>query len=933
MKYLAGMMMGLGMLVAACGPTPQPSQPDLSDLYANAPRGPLPDSVRPTRYAMDLTIDPGEPRFGGTVTIDLALQRPATGVWLHGQGLEIRSVRVSAQNLDAAEGSWRDVLKSGVAWIGFPRRLGPGEATVEIDYTARFDENLAGLFRVEEQGRAYALAKSESIQARRFMPGFDEPRFKAPFDITLTIPEDDIAITNTPESSRETLENGDVRITFRPTRPLPTYLLSLAVGPFEGAEAPALAPNDVRETSIPLTGYSRVGKSDDLAYALMMTEPMVAFFEQALGVPYPYDKLDIVAAPQWPSGATELAAAITYRESRILFGPNSGPAARRSLLNIHAHEIAHMWFGDLVTPPWWDDLWLKEAFSSWAEGVVLSELEPNGGYALDAVADAVDAMQLDSLASARAVREPITLNEDIRNAYDSITYDKGLAVIGMVDSYFGADVFRPALGRYIERFEDSVADSPAFFEVIGQETNEPDLTKAFRSFVERSGLPVLATELNCSEQGPPEIRLSQSRYKPLGSPISESRQWTIPFCVTAGNGPQTYRQCEMIDSLTATLTLDEAESCPAWIMPNADGAGYWRFDLDGPQWATLAVNFSTLSAGEALMAVDSAMASFEAGSMSLSTLMAILEAGARRSERQVVNETMGAYNKLIPLATGDETAMAGLEAEIARVFRPRLDVLSASTSENDTILQQRIEAFLARQGQDEALRTRFANSAKMYVGMPVVGDTRTLTSDDFSTALAIAMQEEGEAFLNALLVSLDSIDDPTFEQAAAYAIGQNTDAALSEDILDLALSGRLGTRENYTIIAGQMDQPATQAATWSWLQINFPEFVEVIPGQRPRSTPRLASELCSRKGREELAELFELYGTLAPGYERALSEATERIDLCVALKEAKGDEVRRYFAQFAPPPPAPEEGEADGDADAGNQAVTLPSDTTPESSN
>ncbi|WP_300379029.1 M1 family metallopeptidase [Henriciella sp.] len=886
--------------IAACGPTPQPAQPDLAELYEEAPRGPLPDGVRPTRYDLDLEIDPRRTRFGGTVTIDLAIDRAARGFWLHGQGLEIKKVMVSSQGYAPAEGVWRDVLAPGVAWVGFPRRVGAGEVRVSIDYTAKFDANLAGLFRVDEQGNAYALAKSESIQARRFMPGFDEPRYKAPFDITLTVPEADTAISNTPEISRELLDGDMVKVSFARTRPLPTYLLSLAVGPFDRVSGPDLQPNEIRDVSIPLTGYTRAGKGEELSYALMMTEPMVTFFEEELRLPYPYRKLDIIAAPQWPSGATELAAAITYRESRILFGPNSGPAARRALLGIHSHEIAHMWFGDLVTPPWWDDLWLKEGFSSWATGVVLAELEPEGGYGLDAVSEAVNAMRLDSLQSARAVREPIARNENIRNAYDSITYDKGLAVISMVDSYFGPQTFRPALGRYLKRFEDSVADSSDFFEVIGQETNEPDLTKAFRSFVERSGVPVIEASLSCPDDGAPSVSLVQSRYKPMGSPITGEREWTIPFCMVAGTSQNTRQYCEMIDSRETVMDLDEEAGCPTWIMPNKDGKGYWRFGLSEPQWATLAVNFTSLSGGEALTAIDSAQANYASGSMSLTSMMAILEAGARRPERQVVRQSIAAYRTLAPLVAGHPQAQEGLEAEIARVFRPRFEAIRDSQTENDEILKLVIETFLARQGMDPELRAGFASAARSYVGMDASNSDRQLTSDDFSTALAIGMQEEGKPFLEALLRSMDRIDDPAFEQAAAYAIGQNNNVDLVDDILALTLSGELGTRENYRIIAGQMDQPETQNATWAWLQINFPEFVKVIPGQRPRATPRLASELCSTTRRQELEDMYELYGELAPGYERALAEARESIGLCVAFRQAKADEIKAYFAQFAP---------------------------------
>lgn len=905
---LSALLIAIAAGLSACGPTPHPRQPELADLYERAPRGPLPDGVRPLLYKLDLTIDPRENRFGGTATIDVKFDQPARGFWLHGQGLEIRGVTVTGNLLEGEEASWRDVLGSGVAWINFPRRVDAGVVRVEIEYTTPFDVNLAGLFKVEEQGNAYALAKSESIQARRFMPGFDEPRYKAPFDIVLTVPANDTAISNTPVVSREPVDEGALETwTFERTRPLPTYLLSLAVGNFDKVEAEPLAPNDVRSVPIPLTGYTREGKGEEIAYALDMTEPMVAFFERELQIPYPYKKLDIIAAPQWPSGATELAAAITYRESRILYGENSGPAARRSLLGIHSHEIAHMWFGDLVTPPWWDDLWLKEAFSSWATGIVLSHLEPEGGYDLDAISESISAMSLDSLRSARAVREPITLNEDIRNAYDSITYDKGLAVIGMVDAYFGAETFRPALGRYVSRFEDGVADSPQFFEVIAEETGEPDLTAAFRSFVEQSGLPVLQTNLQCSEDAPPVIELSQSRYRPLGSPIEQSRSWTIPFCASVGIDGARERHCTMMESAETSLVLEDAASCPAWVMPNAGGTGYWRFDLSDAQWALLAVNFQQLEPGEAMAAIDSARASFEAGNISLSTLLGVANAGLLHDERQVVDEAMRVYIRLHPFVGEDATARDGFEAEVQRVFRPRLAGILVSDDENQRILASRLESFLARTGREPELRADFARAAYAYVGLPVSGEVRTLNSDDFSTALSIGMQEGGERFLDAMVDTLSEIDDPTFEQAVAYAIGQNNDPELLSVILDLAMSGELGTRETYSIISGQMREPETRNATWSWLQANYPDFVKRIPGQRPRSTPRLAEDLCSRQAISELDALFETYGELAPGYERALAEARESIELCIALKDARAEDIRRYFSALAPSETAPDD--------------------------
>lgn len=816
---------------------------------------------------------------------------------MHGRDLDVTAVRSKIGDADPVTGSWTLALESGVAWLDFGQIVAPGEVIVEIDYSAPFDANLSGLFKVTEQGDAYALAKSESIQARRFMPGFDQPAFKAPYDITLTIPEGDSAISNGPEQTVEVLDGGLKRVTFETTRPLPTYLLSLAVGSFDVVDAGVLPPNRVRSEPIPLRGFARRGKGDELAFALETAPELVRIFEEALQQPYPYKKLDIVAAPQWPSGATELAAAITYRESRILASPEIGPAARRSLLAIHAHEVGHMWFGNLVTPPWWDDLWLKEGFASWGEGASLSVMYPGEGYELDAIADGIRAMGLDSLASARAVREPIALNENVRNAYDSITYNKGLAVIGMVDAYFGADVFRPALGRYVEAYEDGVADSPEFFDIIGEETGEPDLTRAFRSFVEQNGLPLITI----SEAVPNTYTWTQSRYAPLGSTIESDRMWTIPLCWRSQSSTGRMRACSLKaqkETRMVIAPIDDDSSELEWLLPNAGGTGYYRFSLPFEMWQDLGRNFDALSDAEQLVTLDSIGAEFAAGRIGVDTVWRFIDEAVRDDERRVVQAAMREAGRFSQRVAGDEAASDGFRSSVIDVFRWRYEALGQVGGDDpeQEILKSSLERFLIQTGEDLTLRQGLADAAAACIGLEGVQSDRTLNTDEYLSALAIGMQVYGEAFLDQLLDARLTFDDPVFEQGVAYAIGQNRDPALVDRILALALSGDLGSRESLTIVQGQMNQSATRDQTWAWVQANFPAYLEVIPRQRKRASPALGASLCSEPERDALVALFDQYGDLAEGHERSLKQTVERIELCAALEAAKGAEVRAFFA-------------------------------------
>jgi len=845
---------------------------------ATPPAGRLPDLARPLAYRLALTLDPRQDEFGGEVAIDLALQRDSDLIWLHGQNLQVQRVTARLAGGDTVAGSYRQVLDSGVAELRFPRTLPAGPLTLDIAYSAQFDRNLAGLFRVEEQGEAYALAKSESIQARRFLPGFDEPGLKATFTMELTVPEGYQVITNSPEVGRSPVITGMETIRFATTRAMSTYLLSLAVGPFDVVERPALPPNRYRSRAIPLRGFARKGRGGDLNYILDITPRMVEIFENQLQREYPFEKLDIVAAPQWPSGATELSAAITYREQRVLVGDNPAPGARLSLLSVHAHEIAHMWFGNLVTPPWWDDLWLKEGFASWGSPLALNIMEPEGGHGVTAAARVFAAMELDSLASTRAIREPIDNNDDIRNAYDSITYRKSLGVIHMVDQYFGPEVFRPALGRYIARFADGSADSPRFYQIIGEETDTPALAETFHSFVEQRGVPWLQTELLCTDTGV-QLDVHQQRYRPLGSGIGAAdTRWTIPLCVSTAAGD---RHCEMLRERSQSIQL--GEDCHAWVLPNAGGAGYYRWSMPRAQWQSLLADFEKLAPVEALAVLDSAFAAYAAGELEPAVLWLAIEASAASTHRQVIsaplrhleNYSQRYFTKL------QQRALAQWAREL---YMPRIDAAAGSDDPDQQILYSQLVSFMALTVKDGSMRTRLRDRAVRFTGFDVERDEAALDSDLYASALTVAVQDLGHPFVEHLIEVREQLDDPRFDAASATALGRLTDPALMPLLHEYALSERVGTRERYQLILEATQTPETGEANWHWVMQNFPVISQKVPAQWRRQTPRFARGACTRERLGELRALFEQYADIVPGYERSYAQTREQIELCIAQR-------------------------------------------------
>lgn len=879
----------LAAAVVSCGPAPEPSAPPVPPpLSEYAPVGQLPGDARPLSYEVLMQVDPRQPVFSGEVTMAVELDTEASGFWMHGDDLRVSSVEITDRQGKGSVtgGTWEEVLESGVVRIGFAKNYGPGVVNVKIQYEADFDENLAGLFRVEEQDDAYALAKSESIQARRFLPSFDEPAYKAPFDIRLDIPQGMTAISSAPLLSEEELDGGMKRATFDRTRPLPTYLLSVAVGPFDIVNAGFLPPNDVRSTPIPFRGITRKGRGRDIARAIEVTPPLMEIFEKELRQPYPYKKLDIVAAPAWPSGATELAGAITYRESRILLDAQSGPAAEKSMLAIHTHELAHMWFGNLVTPPWWDDLWLKEAFATWGTPFSLSKFEPDGGHELDAVGRGLSAMRLDSLSNVRAVREPIERNEDIRNAYDAITYSKGMAVIRMMDEYFGASAFRPALGEYVAAHEDGIAASPEFFKVIGEVSGEPRLTEAFQSFVEQKGVPLIEVSEAPEEPGVLQFRLVQSRYVPLGSELSDRQTWTIPICIKVQGREQP--ACQILDTRDAIIRVPDAEDA-RWVMPNVNAQGYFRFNLAEDMWSAIAKDFDKFSTAEQLAIVDSAIAMFEAGRVEATTALEIVKAAARSTNRRVVLSPTWAMARYTSMLEGDERAE--FQTFLSETYRAPLTYAKRIKGSEGELLEGAISGFLAFAAEDEKLRLGMAARAKDFLGIDGPPNPEALLSDEYSDALTLLIQDGTDDDFFALAEEIERSDNPRFQLAAISALGTSRNPELATATRQSVLDGDFGPRESYEIIARQMAEPLVREGAWTWLQANYPAFLERIPRQWPRRTPQLAISFCDRSRLPELQGLFASYGDLAPGHQASLSQTRERIELCSAVKRDKIPEL------------------------------------------
>ncbi|MGA8539840.1 MAG: M1 family metallopeptidase, partial [Terriglobales bacterium] len=466
----------------------------LSSAWVMAQQPPdfrLPAGVVPSAYTVSLTIIPAEPSFHGNISIDLDIQHSIQLIWLNGTGLTIGSAEVSQHGkVQSAE-----IVAGGADFIGVrvPKPLAAGKAELRIAYTGKISSGGDGLFRRDYKGATYLLTQFEPDAARRVFPCFDEPGFKATWQFTLHVPHDQVGLTNAPVESEMPEANGMKAIRFGRTKPLSTYLVALAVGPFDIVEA-----GRGGKSQTPVRIITPKGEGAGAKFAADITPPVLDWFEDYLGVPYAFGKLDLIANPGCSSGAMEHPGLITFCGPQLVTLPEQDfPKRRRDFTRVIAHEMAHQWFGNLVTPAWWDNLWLSEGFATWLQGKYIEATHPEWNFRTEELRNRFATLQDDGLATTRRLNEPVNSKAEINNSFGSITYVKGAAVLAMFDVATGDVKFRQALRRYLDGHRFRTATSEDLIEALHAEDGR-QLADALAKFVDQPGVPLVNASLACS---------------------------------------------------------------------------------------------------------------------------------------------------------------------------------------------------------------------------------------------------------------------------------------------------------------------------------------------------------------------------------------------------------------------------------------------------
>lgn len=881
------------LALGACGGTARPADPPV-DLE-QPPQGQLPEGVTPTVYRVNLKTDPKAETFSGSVEIDVRLDMPHARIWLHSVDQDILTAFARLPDGREVPATFTgDQAQGGVSALDFASPLPAGSATLVIDYTAPYNFSLAGLYKVTQGGTDYLVMQMEDIDARRMVPSFDEPRFKTPWVMTVTAPEGDKVIANAAERQARSLGDGFVEHEFLPTRPIQSYLIALAIGPYEEVSGPSVPTSPDRQATIPLRAFTAKGKISKTADVLAVTEDMVLFQEQYFAQPYPYGKLDLIAAPDYAYGAMENAGALVYRESALLIDAGTPLSQRRGIYSTHAHELAHQWFGNLVTPEWWNDIWLNEAFATWMANKTMHAIDPGGAWNLNPIAGGLGAMGGDGLKSVRTVRNPVLTNGDINDAFDAITYQKGGSVLNMFETYIGEDAFREGIRIYMRRFKDKVADAEDFMAALAEGAGDTAITESFRTFIEQPGIPMLDVTVSCTDEGA-EMRVAQSRYAPLGSEIDRAGSiWQVPFSARVQTGNESIVIRKMLKAKTETVALD---ACPDFVMPNAGGAGYWRYALDSASAAKLTAGFGKLSAGEQMVFVDSLIAGFGAGAVTADTLLNGLEASASGEAAAAGQpfDTLKGYHARLD-AAGKKNLSAWIEKTYAPLEARLKAKPEAGLTDREKLLQTSLAGLLVQYGERPAARAKLINSAKAKIGLGVPADSDALLAQEVTTAFGLGTKQEGWAFVEPALDYAFKSDDQAERANIFRALAANAESRLAGEIVGGAVNLPYTSSELATLLGGAFSNTDATATVWAAFKDTFDELVVKLPEVRKQQLAGYAGAQCTEEGAADAKAFFESKAAMIAGYERRLAQGLERAQLCAAQAKTQWPQLAEALA-------------------------------------
>ena len=853
----------------------------------------LPDDIVPLNHRLTLTPDLDSFLFTGEEDISIEIIRPTKNIFLNAIELEIHSASLTISDgtiLTPSEVSLQE--ESETVTITFDETIQPGQGTLNLSFSGTLNDQLRGFYRSEYQDpdgspRILATTQFEATDARRAFPCWDEPNIKSSFYVSLVVPSELTAISNMPIETEEALPNGLKAVQFAETPIMSTYLLAFIVGDLASVEAHAANGTLVRV-------FATRGKEQQGLHALENAVALLSYFNDYFGIPYPLPKLDHVAIPDFAAGAMENWGAITYRETALLFDPEKSAAnTRQRILEVVSHEMAHMWFGDLVTMKWWNDLWLNESFASWMGDKAVAELYPEWQMWTQFVSqDTNAALSLDGLRNSHPIEAEVKDPSEIRELFDAISYSKGGSILRMLEEFLGEDVFRSGLRDYIHKNQYSNAETKDLWASLEHVSGQP-VTRIMDTWTKQMGYPLILAEI---DRAPiqPSLKVTQKRflYDNLLDPLSkEENKWEVPVSVTSEKtGKETSFLLTGSDSQIPLAT----DTASGWIKLNGLQTGFYRVNYAVEEWKRLgaAIRNLELPPTDRLGLQNDAYALMRSGEAPATLFLSIADSYKGETDASVWGDLSANLRGLESLVSG-EPFLPDFHNLAKNLFNQITQSVGWDSQPGEGHLDALLRSTVLNQGGhygDEDILFEANSRFQTFLNDPT-----SLPPDLRGVVFGLVAQDSDHDTYNILWDLYHSVDLHEEKMRILGALTRARNPDFLRDTLVRSLGSEVRAQDTPLVVVSSAGNPAGRNIAWEFLKKNWTEFDRRY-GRGGFAIMRLVSITGGFTELEKVQEVEAFFKeNPAQSAQRTIQQSLERIKLNAAWLENNRGDLSSWF--------------------------------------
>jgi aminopeptidase N len=843
----------------------------------------LPEVARPENYKLTFAPDLDKATFAGNESITIRVLKSTSEITLNAAEIDFHEVSITSGGI-AQKATVTPQREKEMVVLTVDKPLAAGPATIHISYSGILNDEMRGLYLgKDDKGRKYAASQFEATDARRAFPSFDEPDYKATFDITAVVDKGLVAISNQKIVS-DTAGPGDKHtVRFATTAKMSSYLAALVVGNFEYIEGAA--------DGIPIRVYSTPGKKEMGKFALETAEYVLGYYDKYFGIKYPYGKLDLIGLPDFSAGAMENTGCITFREVILLIDEKQGSVGlKKTIASVIAHEMAHQWFGDLVTMKWWDDIWLNEGFATWMETKPVAKWKPEWNYNLDEVSGTGGTLNVDSLANTRPIHQAAETPAQIQELFDGIAYGKAASVLRMLESYLGEETFRAGVNAYLQQHQYANATADDFWDAQAKTSHKP-VDKIMPTWVKQPGAPIISVKTQCSGNST-SVSLDQRRYyidrTKFEAPNDEL--WQIPLCLR-GSDSGSAAKCELMTKKEETFTLP---GCSTWVLANAGATGYYRAGYQPDAVRALARDAETkLTPAERIMLQNDIWASVRVGREPVGDYLAFAQGLQSDRNRAVVEDVLGRLNYIGQYLVDDNDRDA-FRAWMRQYLAPAVKEVGyepkPGESDEQRTLRSRVLGALGYDARDPETLDMARKVAER-----ALADPASVDSELAGGALGLAALNGDSGFYDQVMAALKNPKSPEEYYRYLYTLPQFTDQKLLQRTLDFAISPDVRSQDALGLITNVMGNPAGEKLAWDFIQSHWDAVAKAGGPFASAEVVGATSVFCDAGMRDQVTTFFTAHKVEAA--ERSYKQSIERINTCVDLKSQQESQLASWLGQ------------------------------------